>query len=77
MSDKRPIGEVIAENWVNGNCTNAVTAGMRSGAHAAAALLYLLEHHGQDEMERFATRLIMRKRSEAGNRGAFARGARD
>jgi hypothetical protein len=50
---------------------------MRSGAHAAAALLYLLEHHGQDEMERFATRLIMRKRSEAGNRGAFARGARD
>jgi hypothetical protein len=72
MDDKRPIGEKIAENWINGNCTDAINAGMRSGAHAAAALLYLLEYYGQEKCERFGAALIRRRRSQAGNRGMFA-----
>ncbi len=63
-------GREIAENWVNGNVSDAINAGMRSGADAAAALLFLLEYHGAEECERFGTALIRRKESRRRPRGA-------
>jgi hypothetical protein len=72
MGDKRSIGEQIAEDWANGNRTDAVNAGSRSAAHATAALLFLLENHGAEDCERFGAALIRRRRSKSGNRGIFA-----
>lgn len=70
MSEKKKgKGQTAAENWINGNCTDAINACEHNGAVAAAALLFLLENYGTEELEWFGAALIKRKESRRRFRG--------